>query len=75
MEITQVYDYISEIENEEIHLLRDKEVIQWLFGDLSFLPPIVKKNKTEDVKKLKKLEDEWGRAKMKIRRPDLKLDK
>ena len=31
-------------------LLRQKQVIQWLFGDLSFLPEIQKKNKTTDEK-------------------------
>jgi hypothetical protein len=60
---------ISNIYNPAIVLLRNPEVIQWLFGDLSFLPNI--KNKKE----LKKLEDEWGQKTLKIRRPDLKLDK
>jgi hypothetical protein len=57
-----------------IVLLREKTVIQWLFGDLSFLPEIEKKNKTADEAKLKVLEDEWGRETLKKRRPDLKLD-
>jgi len=58
-----------------IVLLRNKEVVQWLFGDLSFLPPIEKKNKTVDNQKYKILEDEWGRRITHMRRPDLKLDK
>jgi len=66
--------YISKIENPAIVLLRQKEVVQWLFGDLSFLPEIDKKNKTTDNKKYKTLEDNWGQAMTKIRRPDLKLD-
>lgn len=57
-----------------IVLLREETVIQWLFGDLSFLPEIEKKNKTADEAKLKVLEDEWGRETLKKRRPDLKLD-
>jgi hypothetical protein len=57
-----------------IVLLREKTVKQWLFGDLSFLPEIEKKNKTADEAKLKVLEDEWGRETLKKRRPDLKLD-
>jgi hypothetical protein len=57
-----------------IVLLQEKTVIQWLFGDLSFLPEIGKKNKTADEAKLKVLEDEWGRETLKKRRPDLKLD-
>jgi hypothetical protein len=57
----------------DIILLKEKEVVQWLFGDLSFLPPIEKKNKTQDTKKYKVLEDEWGRAILKKKRPDLEL--
>lgn len=63
------------IEDEQIVLLRNKQVLQWLFGDLSFLPAIEKKNKTADEKKLKVEEDKWGQAVLKLRRPDLALDK
>jgi hypothetical protein len=59
---------------EGIMLLRIREVIQWIFGDLSFLPSVEKKNKTEDKKKYKLLEDAWGQTIMKMRRPDLKLN-
>lgn len=75
MEITKFLEFVSKIENTKVVLLRQKEVIQWLFGDLSFLPAIEKKNKTGDEKKYKVLEDMWGQAMLKIRRPDLKLDK
>ena len=61
--------------DNNIVLMRNKEVVQWLFGDLSFLENIEKKNKTNDEKKYKLLEDKWGRNILKIRRPDLKLDK
>lgn len=73
--ITKVLKFISTIENSNIILLRQKEVIQWLFGDLSFLPEIEKKNKTTDEAKHKILEDKWGQAMLKTRRSDLKLDK
>jgi hypothetical protein len=73
--LTQIHQYIEVLEDERIVLLRNKEVLQWLFGDLSFLPPIEKKNKTADTKKYKVLEDEWGRRITKIRRPDLELAK
>jgi hypothetical protein len=55
-------------------LLSSPNVINWLLGDLSFLPftPV---SKTQDNKVLKQLEDEWGRNTLKNRRPDLKLDK
>jgi hypothetical protein len=68
-------DFISKIEDPNIVLLQKKEIVQWLFGDMSFLPEIIKKNKTADNKKYKILEDKWGQAIMKLRRPDLKLDK
>jgi hypothetical protein len=68
-------EFVSHIENATIVLLRQKEVVQWLFGDLSFLPAIEKKNKTSDEAKYKVLEDKWGQTMLKIRRPDLKLDK
>jgi hypothetical protein len=58
-----------------ISLLRNPEVIRWLFGDTSFLSEIEKKNKTKDAEKRKVLEDEWGRTILKQRRPDLKVDK
>jgi hypothetical protein len=75
METTKFLEFIETIDNPAIVLLRQKEVIQWLFGDLSFLPDIEKKNKTKDTEKYKVLEDKWGQAMLKIRRPDLKLDK
>jgi hypothetical protein len=71
----QFMAFISKAENPNIVLLRQKEVIQWLFGDLSFLPEIEKKNKRLDESEYKALEDNWGQAVMKIRRADLKLDK
>jgi len=45
-------------------MLKNPTVIQWLHGDLSFLPT-----------QTKEAEDAWGRAVLKERRPDLKLDK
>lgn len=73
--IDKVCTYIEGNTHTNIQLLRQKEVIQWLFGELSFLPAIEKKNITSDTKKYKVLEDIWGRNILKTRRPDLKLDK
>lgn len=73
--IDKVYKFVSLNSDKKIVLLRNKEVIMWLFGDLSFLSPIEKKNKTIDEIKYKILEDKWGQNTLKIRRPDLKLDK
>jgi hypothetical protein len=70
-----VHTFITNHPDSRIVLLRNKEVVQWLFGDLSFLPPIEKKNKTSDEVKYKALEDKWGQEMLKTRRPDLKLDK
>lgn len=57
-------------------LLDQPEVIRWLFNDLTFLLPNVSRVSTPpSVKELKVLEDNWGRAVMKKRRPDLTLDK
>lgn len=75
MEITKFLEFVSKVEDPRVILLREKEVVQWLFGDLSFLPEIEKKNKTTDEKKYKVLEDKWGQDMLRIRRPDLKLDK
>jgi hypothetical protein len=73
--IEKVCTYIDSNPNPAITLLRQKTVIQWLFGDLSFLPAIEKKNKTTDEAKYKAHEDKWGQDMLKLRRPDLKLDK
>lgn len=66
--IDQIHQTIMVYKSKDIVLLRDKEVIQWLFHDLSFLKS--KKNYS-----LKQLEDQWGQETLRIRRPDLVLDK
>jgi len=74
--IDKVTKLISSTRDKRIVMLRNKEVIQWLVDDLSFLPSIEKtKNKSKDELRYKNLEDEWGRQVLKSRRPDLKLDK
>lgn len=73
--IALLHEKITKHGNTEIVLLRNKEVLQWIFGDLSFLPDIEKKNKTKDTQTLKALEDIWGQNVARSHRPDLKLDK
>ncbi len=73
--LNTLHTRIQDHPNRAIVLLRQKEVLQWLFDDLSFLPPIEKKNKTHDEAQYKIHEDNWGRAMLKLRRPDLKVDK
>lgn len=73
--IKRIHDVLSSNNDERIVLLKNIEVLQWLFGDLSFLPPIEKKNKSKDNDKYKVLEDKWGQETLRKRRPDLTLDK
>lgn len=75
MDIDRFMNYVTTLNNDKIVLLKQRTVVQWLFGDLSFLPEIDKKNKTADEAKLKLLEDAWGQNILKLRRPDLTLDK
>ena len=60
--------------HNKIVLLKNKDVIRWLYGDLSFLTSDLK-GKNVDKTTLKKLEDSWGQKILKTIRPDLKLDK
>jgi hypothetical protein len=62
--ITKVFEHIKSKPNSKIILLNNREVISWLFGDTSFLD-----------KNNKEFEDGWGREVLKLKRPDLKLDK
>jgi hypothetical protein len=73
--IDKLFTCINSINDVRIVLLRQKEVLQWLYGDLSFLPSIEKSTKTADNDKYKVLEDAWGQSILKLRRPDLRLDK
>jgi len=74
--VARVVEHIAKCANPDIRLLRDPNVVQWLFGDLTFLPDIEKTGKKKEYdEQLKNVEDTWGRAAMKLRRPDLKLEK
>lgn len=73
--LNEIVNYITTVVNKNIILLRQKEVIQWLIGDLSFLPGIEEqKSKSKNGKARKILEDNWGKKALKLKRPDLKLD-
>jgi hypothetical protein len=69
------FDFISAVDNPKVVLLRNEEVVRWLFGDLSFLPKLTAGGKVETAARYKTIEDKWGRAALKTRRPDLKLGK
>jgi hypothetical protein len=73
--VDKICDFIAINTDKNIVLLRNREVIMWIFGDLSFLPKFDITNKTTDAVKYKQLEDSWGQQVLKTRRPDLKLDK
>ena len=60
--IDHLHSAISKLENPKVVLLRNREVLQWIYGDTSFLSN-------------KPMEDRWGQTLMKSRRPDLKMDK
>ena len=67
--------YVQSKQDKRIILPRIKEVLMWIFGDLSFLPFIKTKNKTQHNAKYKVFENEWGKKVMKQVRPDLKFNK
>ncbi len=73
--IQRIVDRLSMVTRPDILLLKNKTVIQWLYGDTSFLPPIVSKNKSADTILRKAQEDAWGQEMMRLRRTDLKLEK
>ena len=62
--IENVFRKICNNKDPRIVLLRVPEVIMWIYGDTTFLH-----EKTSEA------ENRWGRAVLKIRRPDLTLDK
>nr|WQM86862.1 hypothetical protein [Marseillevirus cajuinensis] len=71
--ISKVFEILDGNKDERICLLREKQVIQWIFGDLSFLPSVERKTLKQYTAKLKKCEDEWGRKILSKKRPDLRL--
>ena len=73
--IDKIHDIICKNTDDSIILLKKKEVIKWIFDDLSFLPKIEKKNKTTDNSKYKKLEDSWGKNMFKYKDPTKILNK
>jgi hypothetical protein len=62
--IERIHKYIVSREDVSLFLLKELDVVRWLFADTSFLS-------VDD----KECEDKWGRSVLKTRRPDLKLEK
>jgi hypothetical protein len=73
-QIEAICAHIAAVADPRIILLRNPQVIQWLFGDTSFLPAGDHKTKAAKTTAYKQLEDVWGQAALKARRPDLRLD-
>ena len=65
--INDILRSIKSYKKGKIVLLKEKQVLQWIFDDKSFLPT--------EKKDLKNIEDEWGRKMLKLKRPDLTLKK
>ena len=57
----------------QVILLKNRTVVQWLMGDLSFLSTDAKfTTKKQSDLKYKELEDKWGQSILELRRPDLR---
>ncbi len=67
--VQAVFDKIICNADDRIKLLRNREVVDWLFGNTEFL------TKEQDKKIYKQMEDKWGQDVFREFRPDLKLDK
>jgi hypothetical protein len=67
--INKIHKLILASNNNNIVLLKYKEVIMWLFGILTFLP------NQNNKKNYKIIEDKWGKKMLKLKRPNLKLNK
>lgn len=65
----KIKELLKNNNNNKIILLRNDNVLNWIFGNLNFLT----ENTLKSNYKFK--EDEWGRTVLKTKRPDLKLDK
>lgn len=70
--IKKILQYVHQF--KEIVLLKEKTVLQWIFGDTSFLTQSHQKSKSKFIKEMKIVEDKWGQEILHKKRPDLKLD-
>lgn len=75
--IIRLYNKIRILSNPALRLIRNREILQWLHGDYSFLSWNEPQSSggtssSKHAERFKALEDEWGRAVLKSCRPDLK---
>lgn len=70
--ILEIHRKIMKINDKRIVLLKQIEVIDWIFGGTMFWKGKSFKTKVEATRYLKKAEDDWGQNMLKLSRPDLK---
>lgn len=66
-EVQRFMTFVAGVDDPRIVLLRQAEVVRWLFGDLSFITE-------KTVKKKKVREDQWGVAMVRTVRPAFKIE-
>ena len=69
--VNRIHAHVEAHGDERISLLKNKEVIRWLFHDTSFLPPTSGRTAKERLNTNIENENNWGRSVMRLRRPDL----
>lgn len=75
MNMPEIEHILQLAKEKHLTLLTNRTVIQWLIGDTSFIPTIDGESNTKHRVAKKLLEDKWGQNILRIRRPDLKLNK
>mgnify|MGYP007047405692 CR=1 FL=1 len=74
--VNKLVKIIAKNKNQNIILLRQKEIIQWIFNDLTFLPIIDDELcMTKRKKILKKNEFEWGKKMLLLKNKNIKVNK
>tara|TARA_Y100000389_G_C17440900_1_gene508485 strand:- start:793 stop:1506 length:714 start_codon:yes stop_codon:yes gene_type:complete len=66
LKIEAIHKFIITLDNNEIVLLKDKEILMWIYGVLSFLGNVDEMKgmtKTQKQEYLRLKENEWGRGK------------
>ena len=70
--IVEIHRKIMKINDKRIILLKQIEVVDWIFGGTMFWKGKSFKTKVEATRFLKNAEDVWGQRMLKLTRPDLK---
>lgn len=70
--VIEIHKKMLKVGDKRVVLLKQIEVIDWIFGGTMFWKGKSFKTKTEASAFLKKAEDVWGQSMLKLTRPDLK---